>query len=134
MQHPRNIVSLFSLWILFHDHGIELCKYVKISSFTRRINKIYFFRTETLLLIVIQNAVETNKFEIQSVHFQPVYGLIEILQKLNKKNSMHKIFIILSDPNSLNFSNELININANLFTFINSLWSIQWFLKRKMYL
>lgn len=82
MQHLRNIVSLFSLCILFHDHGIELCKYVKISSFTRRINKIYFFRTETLLLIVIQNAVETNKFEIEAVHFQPVYGLIEILQKL----------------------------------------------------
>lgn len=62
--HLRNIVSLFSLCILFHDHGIELCKYVKLSSFTRRINTIYFFRTETLLLIVIQNAVETNKFEI----------------------------------------------------------------------
>lgn len=55
---------IFLRYFLFHDHGIELCKYVKISSFTRRINKIYFFRTETLLLIVIQNAVETNKFEI----------------------------------------------------------------------
>lgn len=55
---------IFFRYFLFHDHGIELCKYVKISSFTRRINKIYFFRTETLLLIVIQNAFETNKFEI----------------------------------------------------------------------
>lgn len=55
---------IFFMYFLFHDHGIELCKYVKISSFTRRINKFYFFRTETLLLIVIQNAVETNKFKI----------------------------------------------------------------------